>query len=899
MKSILPKTRTLTSILSFFSAVCLLIFTQSQAQVNLNNGLVAYYPFNGNALDSSGHNNNPSFNNATLTTDRFGNANSAYSFNGSSSYMQIPASPTLDTGSALTVSYWVKPNAFYMGQCTENYVLSKGLESGNDYELSFGNQAYGAANGINFCSTATDTSHEGFYGIGVDGLLPTIHTGQWYHVLFTNNGKVSNMYVNGTLVASNAATVTFNNNDIYLGRYTSIASTPYWLNGVLDDIRIYNRALSSNEVTALYTAPNPAKPLTLKDGLVAYYPFSGNALDSSGNNNNPSFNNATLTTDRFGNANSAYSFNGSSSYVQIPNSTSLNTGSALTVSYWVKPNAFYTDACTENYVLSKGLESGNNYEFAFGNQAYFTANGINNCSTPTDTTHEAFYGIGIDGLLPTIHTGQWYHVVFTNNGKVSNMYVNGTLVVSGTAKVTFNNNDIYLGRYTSIASTPYWLNGVLDDIRIYNRALDSSDVKALYTPANPACSNYLNIPAQNDGVQIGNLSITGNQITVEAEFNRTSPYSGSYVYAGNIVSKHGDPTDVNYILRPSDGEVTTTAGYFITPDICTVELNKTYHVAMVYDGTKLKFYRNGFLMSSVAATGNLITNNWPTKIGSLAKLAVSTFNESLLGYINEVRIWNVARTQQQIRAYMNTSLPNPKSQSGLKAYYIFNSLKNLQGDSTLDGTLLGGAKINQANPTCNTFTTDSCHLNPLPITLQSFTAYVISSPYTNIQIATQNEVNAGSITIERSLNGTNFTEAALLAAKGNKGINNYNYTDKVDATATKVYYRLKLMNKDGSYQYSNVVSVVLGIAKTLTVELFPNPIRSNALNVNMYLLRDEVLTIRVLDINGKVVAHQTVQGYKGQTAVSIPAFKTLLAGIYTVNVTSNGEIVNKKVIKVD
>ena len=66
-----------------------LLFNISNAQVNLSAGLAAYYPFTGNANDVSG-NNNPSFNNATLTTDRFGNPNSAYHFNGTNNYMQIP-----------------------------------------------------------------------------------------------------------------------------------------------------------------------------------------------------------------------------------------------------------------------------------------------------------------------------------------------------------------------------------------------------------------------------------------------------------------------------------------------------------------------------------------------------------------------------------------------------------------------------------------------------------------------------------------------------------------------------------------------------------------------------------------------------------------------------------------
>ncbi|HEU4576536.1 MAG TPA: hypothetical protein VFS36_16165 [Chitinophagaceae bacterium] len=82
--------------------------------------------------------------------------------------------------------------------------------------------------------------------------------------------------------------------------------------------------------------------------------------------------------------------------------------------------------------------------------------------------------------------------------------------------------------------------------------------------------------------------------------------------------------------------------------------------------------------------------------------------EQFVGYINKVRIWNVARTQNQIMAFMNTSLPNPSAQTGLLAYYSFDNLLNKQGNPAWNGTLGGTATINQLNPSCATFVADSC-----------------------------------------------------------------------------------------------------------------------------------------------------------------------------------------------
>jgi gliding motility-associated-like protein len=197
--------------------------------------------------------------------------------------------------------------------------------------------------------------------------------------------------------------------------------------------------------------------------------------------------------------------------------------------------------------------------------------------------------------------------------------------------------------------------------------------------------------------------VPGDQITVEAKFNRITPYPSDQTWAGDLVSKHNDPTDVNYLLRPNGAEITTSHGYFKTPNICDIELNKTYQVAMVYDGHTLKFYRDGFLMSQVSATGTLYQNSWKTRIGIYEPMFHHT---NFVGYIDEVRIWNVARTQQQIRTYMNTSLPSPTTQPNLLAYYTFDDLQNKQGNASYNLTLSTFAEIN-SNPDCN-FVADSC-----------------------------------------------------------------------------------------------------------------------------------------------------------------------------------------------
>lgn len=228
-------------------------------QVNLTSGLAAYYPFNGNADDASGNLNNAIFNNATLTTGVYGDVNSAYLFNGSSSYIQIPSSASLNVGAQITLSAFVKVEGFYQGLCHGNEILNKGQHSGNfnAYILRFDDGAYTL--GANCSIPTPDEAHQIFFGINTSapgGYTPYIVLDQWYSVIYTNDGTTTQMYVDGVLKASNPTTaINFSNSDdLFLGRLydpVSPSSFPYWFNGVMDEVRIYNRVINAGEIAAL------------------------------------------------------------------------------------------------------------------------------------------------------------------------------------------------------------------------------------------------------------------------------------------------------------------------------------------------------------------------------------------------------------------------------------------------------------------------------------------------------------------------------------------------------------------------------------------------------------------------------------------------------------------------
>ncbi len=230
---------------------------------------------------------------------------------------------------------------------------------------------------------------------------------------------------------------------------------------------------------------------TLTDGLVAYYNFNGGNLnDSSGNNNNIVFNNAVLAPDRFGIPNNAYEFDGASSYMQVSNSASLNPLN-ITIFAIVKVNGFYKGPCHGNQIVGKGEPDDvmGYYALRFDDPSALNNGG---CNTVADTTEELFYGSFGDNIpngtatgalndsFPFIHPGEWANVAFTYDGTVAKIYLNGALLSAYTKTITFTPNamDLFIGRAES-PLFPYWFNGIIDEIRIYNKAIPDGRIGIL------------------------------------------------------------------------------------------------------------------------------------------------------------------------------------------------------------------------------------------------------------------------------------------------------------------------------------------------------------------------------------------------------------------------------------
>jgi Concanavalin A-like lectin/glucanases superfamily len=221
----------------------------------------------------------------------------------------------------------------------------------------------------------------------------------------------------------------------------------------------------------------------ISDGLVAYYNFNGGNLnDSSGNANNIVFNNATPTKDRFGIANNAFLFDGSNSYMRVPNSAMLSP-SSITLMAIVKFNNFNHGTCSISQIMMKGSQDQDQ-----GVYGIRVTPGDGTCTSTLDTSVEkiiGFYGdqyssASVLDMNYLVKAGQWVTMVYTYDGHTTKIYVNGQLNFSKTIAAQFSPNafDLFIGM-TQNPSFPYQFNGAIDEIRIYNRALPAGAIHQL------------------------------------------------------------------------------------------------------------------------------------------------------------------------------------------------------------------------------------------------------------------------------------------------------------------------------------------------------------------------------------------------------------------------------------
>ncbi len=281
------------------------------------------------------------------------------------------------------------------------------------------------------------------------------------------------------------------------------------------------------------------------------------------------------------------------------------------------------------------------------------------------------------------------------------------------------------------------------------------------------------------------------------------------------------------------------------------------------------------VVCTVAVTGGcLVTNSAIAKVGFNNIIPASTASISISSQVNGTTETFTAKTTNV---------------SGTSMYKWYKNSVLVSYDTTYtDSALISGDSVWCVvinNMPCVVNPTDTSNVilvsNPLPISLTSFSAKVANNG-TLLQWNTAKELSTASFIIESSKNGVSFNEVGSVSAKNN-GIGSYNFTDRITTVGTLSYYRLKIVDKTGTYAYSNVVAVQLA-ASNFHLSVYPNPSR-NTLTINGF----HIASIEVVDNLGRVINTYYVKDATNP-AINVNRLST---GMYHLRIQTTDGTINK------
>ena len=496
--------------------------------VSLSQGLVGYWPLDGpvtnwntnTTADLSGNGNTGQLvSMSTSSSPTAGKIGQALKFDGSSSYISAGVITALSGLQKATMSAW----QYYTPTSDESLFMgTSGTDNSDRYRWT-----------INWFS------NDGIYCTAENGSVaynggPYIGTVGWHHVVAVFDGSQvleyqrCQIYVDGVALAmehgqgSLATSLASGGNEkpFEIGR--SFADPEMYGYGLSDDVRIYNRALSAQEVQQLYHqgAANIAHSnVGISNGLVGYWTFDGGSIDwrknqmtdmsGNGNTGQP-VSMSTSSSPTAGKIGQALNFDNTSTYVQLPSIASSNQ----TISAWVNRRSLAdgTDPDWVDAILYKGSDDHNGF---FGMY-------IDGIASETPGNLYAYLRTAASGVVycdsgVQAVQNKWYLVTATKDGSNIRVYVDGklgnTCAYSGTDT---NSYQWFIGKEDD-PGYPYQFDGKMDDVRIYNRALSGQEVQQLYHQgaANIAHSNV----GISDGLVVywtmdgGSIDWSKNQMT--------------------------------------------------------------------------------------------------------------------------------------------------------------------------------------------------------------------------------------------------------------------------------------------------------------------------------------------------------------------------------------------------
>ncbi len=670
-------------------------------------------------------------------------------------------------------------------------------------------------------------------------------------------------------------------------------------------------------------------------GLVAYYPFNGNAGDSSGFGNHCTvFGGINLTTGRTGAPNSAYYFDGVDDYMQVTQNISIEPTNALSISAWISPE----------YLSNGGYRTLITKRYAVSTDPYNSFSIHTHANSPINNRWQFSLSNGTNGSQRILQAKnaypaqQWIFLTATLNQGMMNLYINGVLdtTMSFSGNIGYSTMNLLIGYSTAGVNEFY--KGAIDELRIYNRALSAAEVYALYSPQTTYYSKStgaLNVlstwGANSDGSGTSPLSFDSANVKYVVANNASPSISSSWAIGGaNSTLVFGDGTASFNLLIPSANTITVDSIYIRNNITLSVQgglsCNKIgsesgstvqyigsspqiigagqYH-NMVITASQKALAGNTSVYGTLNLTQNILCNSYTLSLGSSIS-QTGTLNRTSGTIVGSFKRWfgtsvnsgssglfpvgtssiyrpvqieytSAPTTGGTLTAGFVSANPGGTGlplfdfpvfidKTGINGYWSLLAANGLNGGTyTITATATGFDGVNSytdlrllrrnnATPTwalsgTHSATTGSnsapvlsrsgltanggefcvagdMSVNPLPVIWLSFDAARTGKNEITLLWTTAAEFNNDKYIMERSLDQKQFFPIGEVAAAGTSVLrNSYHYIDQLPEDlerSGKVFYRLKQVDVDGSFSYSETRALDLGTIK-LAIVIYPNP----------------------------------------------------------------------------
>jgi len=537
-------------LLGIILTVCVVIVAFVFAQF-YPEGMISYWKFDEDpgptAFDSADANNGTIYG-ATRTTGQVGGA---LSFDGMHDYVKVPDHASLDFGPGqdFSLEAWIK--------ATQNQAEWQGtiLAKLNAPGQPASKRSYGYSLMVR---GLMDSVNEGKIGVwlgdgdGSDGPLQlysvnTYDDDTWHHVVATiDRDSLAVLYIDGSEV--NNADVSYlssldESNSEYLEIGREGVYDQYWFEGLIDEVAIYDRALTPEEIQqhyqdGLHGLGYDVECVPPPPDLVSWWPGDGNAEDFVDGNHGTLESGATYAAGR---VDQAFSFDGLDDYVDVGD---IGLNGDWTIDFWAKLD---TVARTIQYPIGMGPRA----NITYGTGIFMAY------------SHYGYKWGVYDGSVfflgsPTF-TNIWYHIAVTKSGTTYTAYLDGNYENSSGALANIDINNLQIGRRIEPSGSVWYFNGLIDEVEIFDRALSSEEIQAIYNAGSagkckelvnespiPVCKD-IEIPADEncqasitaEDVDDGSYDPDEDEITLSVD--NLGPFSlGEHYVNLTVTDEHGE-----------------------------------------------------------------------------------------------------------------------------------------------------------------------------------------------------------------------------------------------------------------------------------------------------------------------------------------------------------------------